>query len=46
MTRVSVIGAAANLFGLSSSLRKGEKDKVIKVDNKKLNIWKQSDEHS
>jgi hypothetical protein len=29
-TGVSVIGAAAaNLFGFSSSLRKGEKDKVI-----------------
>jgi hypothetical protein len=30
MTRVSVVGAAAaNLFGASSSLRKGEKDRVI-----------------
>jgi hypothetical protein len=29
-TGVSVVGAAAaNLFGFSSSLRKGEKDKVI-----------------
>jgi hypothetical protein len=38
MTRVPVIGAAAaNLFGSSSSLRKGEKDRV-KDDNKKLNI--------
>jgi hypothetical protein len=30
ITIVSVVGAAAtNLFGASSSLRKGEKDKVI-----------------
>jgi hypothetical protein len=45
---VSVIGAvAANLFGFSSSLRKGAKDKVIyRSRQEKYSIWKQAEGHS